>query len=147
MVIGQNDYSHSFAKALEDGGLSLFVHHLTGIGVFPRMELLFGSIGRSQRGQPVSEVFRQVPCHFVDGSSRPLSYFNQLREDGAYAQTIPAGETLASQAVKRSFGPLGWPRISFFRHLLQKLLRWRLRLEIPEVIVLATDVVVLDKAR
>lgn len=126
------------------GGLSLFVRYLTGIGIFPHLERLFGSIRRNKKGQSVSEIFKQVLCFFVDGSSRHLSHFDRLREDDGYARTIESGETLSSHAVKRFFGSFWWPRIYLFRRLLQKLFLWRLHLEKPEAIVLGIDVVVLD---
>ena len=126
------------------GGLSLFVRYLTGIGIFPHLERLFGSMRKSCKGQPVGEIFKQILCFFVDGTSRHLSYFDQLGEDMGYAQTIEAHQMISSHAVKRFFGAFWWPRIYLFRRLLQKLFLWRLHLEKPQVIVLGIDVVVFD---
>jgi hypothetical protein len=126
------------------GGLSLFVRYLTGIGIFPHLERLFGSMRRNKKGRPVSEIFKQLLCFFMDGSSRHLSHFDRLREDDGYVRTIESEETLSSHAVKRFFGSFWWPRIYLFRRLLQKLFLWRLHLEKPQAIVLGIDVVVLD---
>jgi hypothetical protein len=128
------------------GGLSLFVRYLTGIALFPHLERLFGSLRKSSKGQSISEIFKQIFCFFVDGTSRHLVYFDQLSEDIGYAQTIetPTDAMLSSHAVKRFFGSFWWPRIYLFRRLLQKLFIWRLKLEKPEAVVLGIDVMVMD---
>ena len=128
------------------GGLSLFVRYLTGIALFPHLERLFGTLRKSSKGQPISEIFKQIFCFFVDGTSRHLVYFDQLSEDTGYAQTIetPTDAMLSSHAVKRFFGSFWWPRIYLFRRLLQKLFIWRLKLEKPEAVVLGIDVMVMD---
>ena len=41
------------------GGLSLFVRYLRGIGLYPQLEIFFGSIRRSSQGATsISEVFK-----------------------------------------------------------------------------------------
>jgi hypothetical protein len=128
------------------GGLSLFVRYLRGIGLYPQLETFFGSLRRSGKGQAISEVFKQLFCFLVDGTSRHLVYFDALREDEGYArgiETEPRG-MLSSHAVKRFFRGFWWPRIYLFRHLLQRLFLWRLRRERPEVIVLGLDTMVMD---
>ena len=128
------------------GGLSLFVRYLTGIALFAHLDRLFGSLRKSSKGQSISEIFKQIFCFFVDGTSRHLVYFDQLSEDTGYAQTIetPTDAMLSSHAVKRFFGSFWWPRIYLFRRLLQKLFIWRLKLEKPEAVVLGIDVMVMD---
>ena len=48
------------------GGLSLFVRYLRNIAIYPVLERLFGSMRKSAKGQPVSEVFKQVFCFFLN---------------------------------------------------------------------------------
>ena len=113
------------------GGLSLFVRYLRGIGLYPQLETFFGSLRRSGKGPAISEVFKQLFCFFLDGTSRHLVYFDALKEDEGYARAIetePRG-MLSSHAVKRFFRGLWWPRIYLFRHLLQRLFLWRLGIE------------------
>jgi hypothetical protein len=128
------------------GGLSLFVRYLRGIGLYPQLETFFGSLRRSGKGPAIGEVFQQLFCFFLDGTSRHLVYFDALKEDTGYARTLetePHG-MLSSHAVKRFFRGFWWPRIYLFRHLLQRLFLWRLRQEKPQVVILGLDTMVMD---
>lgn len=128
------------------GGLSLFVRYLRNVEIFPQLETFFGSLRRSRKGQPISDIFKQLFCFFIDGTSRHLTYFDALAQDTGYAaatETDPTG-MLSSHAVKRFFRSFWWPRIYLLRHLLQRLFLWRLRLEAPRVVVLGVDTMVMD---
>ena len=128
------------------GGLSLFVRYLRHIGIFPQIETFFGSMRKSRKGQPIGEVFKQVFCFFIDGTSRHMVYFDSLAADPGYAaatETEPQA-MLSSHAAKRFFRSFWWPRIYLFRHLLQRLFVWRLRLQGPQVVVLGLDTMVMD---
>ena len=59
------------------GGLSLFVRYLDRIGVMSPMHRLFGGIRKSRKGTCVEEIFKQVLCNFVDGTSRHLVHFDR----------------------------------------------------------------------
>lgn len=50
-------------------GLSLFVRYLRGIEIFPQLETFFGSIRCSRKGQQISEIFKQLFCFFLEGTS------------------------------------------------------------------------------
>jgi hypothetical protein len=105
------------------GGLSLFVRYLRNIAIFPVLERLFGSLRKSSKGQPVSEVFKQIFCFLLDGTSRHLVHFDALKTDAGYAaatETAPE-QMLSSHAVKRFFGGFSWFRIWLFRSLLKQL--------------------------
>lgn len=128
------------------GGLNLFVRYIRNIGLGHRLEVLFGSMKKSTKGQPVVEIFKQLLCNFVDGTSRHLVHFDELREDAGYAGTIESrGEgLLSSHAVKRFFAAFSWYRIWLFRHLLQELFIWRLQLTKPAMVELFLDTMVMD---
>jgi hypothetical protein len=128
------------------GGLTLFVRYLKGIQIGAVLERLFGSIRRNRKGQPVSEIFKQLFCFLVDGTSPHLVYFDQLREDVGYAAAIENNieGMLSSHSIKCFSGSFSWPRIYLFRRLLQKLFLWRLNLVKSEVVVLGIDVMVMD---
>lgn len=133
------------------GGLTVFVRYLRNIALYPVLERLFGSIRKNAKGQPVSEIFKQVLCFLVDGTSRHLVYFDALKQDEGYAaaiETAPA-QMLSSHAVKRFFSAFSWYRIWLFRILLKQLFRWRLKIQQPEVVVLGLDTMVManDEAR
>jgi hypothetical protein len=130
------------------GGLSLFVRYLRGVALYPHLERLFGAIRKTAKGQPVCEVFKQIFCFFLDGTSRHLVAFDRVKEDEGYAGAIESkpGAMLSSHAVKRFFKAFWWPRIYLFRHLLQRLFLWRLQIVEPVVVVLGLDTMVLDNS-
>lgn len=128
------------------GGLSLFVRYLRNIGLVPRLERLFGSMKKSGKGQPVAEIFKQLFCNFMDGTSRHLVHFDRVKKDAGYAGMIESKREalLSSHAVKRFYKAFSWYRIWLFRHLLQELFVWRLRLTRPGIIELFLDTMVMD---
>ena len=128
------------------GGLSIFVRYIRNIGLSGRVETLFGSIRKSRKGGPVIEIFKQLLCNFVDGTSRHLSHFDVLCEDGGYAGTIESrrDDLLSSSAVKRFYAAFSWHRVWLFRHLLQELFLWRLRQTKPDKVELFLDTMVMD---
>ena len=128
------------------GGLNLFVRYLRNIEIFAQLEIFFGSIRRNRKGQPIGEIFKQLFCFFMDGTSRHLCHFDSLAKDAGYAavtETEPDG-MLSSHGVKRFFRSFWWPRIYLFRHLLQRLFLWRLGLQAPDVVVVGIDTMVMD---
>lgn len=128
-------------------GLSLFARYAHETGVLARLEQGFSGVRGSRKGQPVGEIFKQVLCFLLDGSSRHLRYFDTLQQDAGYAATIEsqAHSLLSSHGVKRFFTKLGGHGYHFgFRTLLQDLWLWRLRLEQPRVVVLGLDSMVMN---
>jgi hypothetical protein len=94
----------------------------------------------------VSVLFHQIFCFLVDGTSRHLVYFDQLKADEGYARGIETdpGAMASSHAIKRFFGAFGWGRIWTFRRVLRRLWLWRLGLEQPRVVILGIDTMVMD---
>ncbi len=127
-------------------GLSLFVRYLRNIILFPYLEELFCKIRKSRKGQEISEVFKQLICFFMDGTSRHLVYFDTLKEDEGYAMSIETASEnmLSSHSVKRFFGAIWLPWSFLFRKVLQKLFLWRLHIVKPMIIVLGLDTMVMD---
>src|SRR5471030_1315265 len=73
-------------------GLSLFARYLSECGVLVQLEQRFGRLRGSRKGQPVWEIFKQVLCFLLDGSSRHLRSFDDLQKDKGYAATIESQE-------------------------------------------------------
>jgi hypothetical protein len=128
------------------GGLSLFVRYLQNIQLYPHLERLFGAIRKSNKGQSLVEIFKQLFCFFLDGTSRHLVYFDTLKEDAGYAAAIETDREamLSSHSIKRFFKAFSWFRIWLFRRLLQQLFLWRLKLTQPKLIELGIDTMVMD---
>lgn len=127
-------------------GLSLFVAYLHQIELFGWLDRWFGTIRKSRKGLDITELFKQMLCFMLDGSSRHLTYFDQLRHDEGYAGSIEsAPEHMASShQMKRFFKSFSWARCFLFRRLLQRLFIWRLQVTRPEIIELGIDTMVLD---
>lgn len=122
-------------------GLSLFVRYLRNIVIFPFLEDLFSNIRKSSKGQEISEIFKQLFCFFIDGTSRHLTYFDTLKADEGYAKSIETDplNMLSSHAIKRFFRLILLPWSFSFRKVLQELFLWRLRIVKPTVIMLGMD--------
>jgi hypothetical protein len=128
------------------GGLSLFVRYLRNIGLLAHLESEFGGLRKSRKGQTVAEIFKQLFCFFLDGTSRHLIHFDALKRDGGYAAGIETEpeQMLSSHAVKRFFKAIYWPTMQVFRAVLLQLFLWRLQLVKPTLIMLGLDTMVMD---
>ena len=130
------------------GGLALFSRYLTSIKINSHLDRLFGSMRRSGKGLAVTALFKQLFCFLLDGTSRHLVYFDELKRDTGYAgaiETKPAAMA-SSHQVKRFFARFSWQRIWLFRRLLQQLFLWRLLEEQPEVVILGVDTMVMNNS-
>jgi len=130
-------------------GLSLFVRYLRGIDLATHLERMFGSMRRSRKGLPVSSIFKQLLCFFIDGTSCHLTYFDKLKKDEGYTAAIETWpeQMASSHTIKRFFAGFSPYRIWSFRRLLQQLFLWRLRVEEPEVILLGIDAMLMDNGK
>ena len=92
------------------GGLSLLVRYLRNMCIAPRLESFFGSMRKNRKGQPITEIIKQLFCNFVDGTSRHLTHFDILKEDAGYAGTIESSQEnllssqLSNDSLKHSHG-------------------------------------------
>lgn len=127
-------------------GLALFSRYLRGIGLLGELARVFASIRRSGKGQGVGELFHQILCFFMDGTSRHLVHFDRLQQDAGYAGAIETAEQAmaSSHMVKRFFYAFRGPQVWLFRRVLQQLFLWRLKLKRPAAVVLGMDAMVLD---
>jgi hypothetical protein len=128
------------------GGLAFFVRYLKNIGIFALLAGHFGNLRKSRKGLPSEDLFKQIFCRFADGTSRHLSWFDELAKDAGYAGTIeqPPDKMASSHAVKRFLGLFGVCKAWLFRKVLHKLFIWRLRMKNPSVIFLDIDTMVMD---
>jgi hypothetical protein len=127
-------------------GLSFFLRYLDNIGLNSLISKFFGSLRKSRKGGKIGFIFKQVMSFFVDGSSRHLTYFDQLKADDGYAASLESttDRLCSSHSIKRFFKSFSFLRNRLFRKLYHKLFLWRLRIEKPDVLVLDIDTVVLD---
>ena len=127
-------------------GLAFFVAYLHTIQIFPLLDKMFGSIRKSKKGVEITELFKQMFCFLMDGTSRHLVYFDHLKKDSGFAGSIETDqdEMASSHMIKRFFKGFSFVRIYIFRRLLQDLFIWRLRITQPSVVELGIDTMVMD---
>jgi len=128
-------------------GLALFARYVSSIiGLFPLLDRYFGGIRKSRKGLPVPELFKQLLCFFMDGTSFHLTRFDELAQDPGYAASIetPTSQMASSHQVKRFFGAFSFVRYFLFRPILDWFFIWRLKMARPKVIVLNLDTMVMD---
>ncbi len=128
------------------GGLLLFVRYLSRVNIYPLLLSCFGTIRKNKKGLPTWNMFKQIFCWFYDGTSRHLTYFDQLKGDAGYASILEnsAEEMASSHQIKRFFQFFSWLCGGVFRKILKGMFIWRLKIEIPEVIRLTIDTMVMD---
>ena len=97
------------------GGLSLFARYLDAIGIMSIIMRLFGSIRKNRKGNGIEEIFKQLLCNFIDGTSRHLVQFDRIKEDAGYAGVIEStpAALISSYAVKRFFTAILKNRVFF----------------------------------
>ena len=140
-------------------GLTLFSRYLRNLGLFSRLERLFGSLRKSEKGLPIPVLFHQLFCFFLDGTNFSLVRFDDLTESEGYAGAIeidpghldglvrwplPIRSSGFPDGSRDIFYGFSLGRIWLFRRLIQQLFLWRLRIRDPEVVVLGMDSMVLD---
>jgi len=127
-------------------GLLLFARYIDKIGLARFTDRWFADIRKNNKGASASECLRQILLFFIDGTSRHLTRFDDLKQDQGYAATIERrpGDLISSHAVKRFIGNFSFGKIWLLRKLLQEIFIWRLCLEKPGIIILDLDVMILD---
>jgi hypothetical protein len=128
------------------GGMSLLVKYLQAIAIVPLLLEKFGGLKKSRKGVTLKNLFFQGLCFFLEGTSRHLTHFDQLREDAGYAAVleVPEDQMASSHAMKRFFGMFGVFAAEAFRWVLKQLFVWRLQLNQPRVVQLTLDTMVMD---
>ena len=128
------------------GGLAFFVKYLEAIGIVGFLLHKFAGIKKSLQGVSVRNLFLQVLYFFFDGTSRHLSYFDELQPEEGYQAVVemPAKQMASSHAMKRFFRAFAIFHAGAFRWVLQELFLWRLRREKMRVVMLTLDTMVMD---
>lgn len=128
------------------GGLAVFVRFLEASGLLDRLASDLSALRQTQKGLSVRSFLKQVLCFFMDGTSRHLTHFDRLAEDGGYAGATqtPREEMASSHQIKRLFRRFSGEQLAALRALLLELFLRRLEREEPEVIVLGLDSMIMD---
>ena len=127
-------------------GMALFSRYLAATGLPAYLATLFASLRKSGKGIALADLFKQLLCFFFDGTSRHLTFFDELKQKAGYAAAIETRleEMASSHQVKRLLAKFTIGHRNVFRCVLRELFRWRLRQQQPEVVVLGLDTTVLE---
>lgn len=141
-----NDVEPTDEKLTGRAGLAFFVAYLHSIQIFSLLDRFFGPLRKSKKGSDIIELFKQMFCFMMDGTSRHLVHFDHLKNDAGYAGTIETTmeEMASSHTIKRFFKGFSYLRVYLFRRLLHNLFIWRLKIVKPTAIELGIDTMVLD---
>ena len=128
------------------GGLAFFVKYVEAVGVMRLLVAKFEGVRKNAKGVTVANLFLQVLYFFFDGTSRHVSYFDELKKDSGYTAVVemPDKQVASSHAVKRFFGGFSIFRAAAFRWVLKELFVWRLKLNQPVLVTLTLDTMVMD---
>ena len=127
-------------------GLAFFVKYLEAIGIVELLLHKFAGIKKSVKGVPVRHLFLQLLYFFFDGTSRHLTYFDELQREEGYRAVVgmPEKQMASSHAVKRFFRAFNIFHAGAFRWVLRELFVWRLQLRKPTQVVMTLDTMVMD---
>jgi len=128
------------------GGLAFFVKYVESIGIMGLLLGKFAGIRKNAKGITVKNMLLQVMYFFIDGTSRHLNYFDELKNDSSYAALIemPDKQVASSHAVKRFCSAFGIFQSWAFRWVLKEMFVWRLKQAADRVVQMTLDTMVMD---
>jgi hypothetical protein len=128
------------------GGLSFFVKYVQKIGIVPLLLSKFAGLKKTVKGVSVENLLYQVLYFFLDGTSRHVSYFDELQKEEGYRPVVEMAEAqmASSHTIKRFFRAFHIFHALAFRWVLKELFIWRLQLSKPEVVMLTLDTMVMS---
>ena len=74
------------------GGLAFFVKYVEAIGIVGLLLSKFTGIKKSIKGVSVQNLFLQLLYFFLDGTSRHMSYFDELQREEGYRAVVEMPE-------------------------------------------------------
>ncbi|MBI9102519.1 MAG: IS1380 family transposase [Spirochaetales bacterium] len=127
-------------------GLCFLSRYIRDTEIVKILEQRFTNLRKSSKGNPLSSVFHQVLCFFINGDNFHLTHFDHLKNDPGYAGVIevPERRMLSSHSVKIFFGAFRLSQALQLRKILHMLFIWQLKKEKPEKIILGLDTMVMN---
>ena len=128
------------------GGLTFFVKYVQKIGVVGLLLSKLAHLKKTVKGVSVENLFLQILYFFLDGTSRHVSYFDELQKEEGYRAVVEMAEKqmASSHTIKRFFRAFTIFHAAAFRWVLKELFVWRLRLTDPGVVMLTLDTMVMN---
>jgi hypothetical protein len=87
------------------GGLPLIMRYLACSGLIARLAGVFKRFRFNQKGISVENILYQMIAFLLDGTSRHLTRFDELKRDPGYAATLETSpeQMASSHVIKRFF--------------------------------------------
>lgn len=128
------------------GGLAFFVKYVESIGMMGLLLEKFSGIRKNAKGVGVKNMLLQMMYFFIDGTSRHLNYFDELKKDSSYAALIemPEKQVASSHGVKRFCSAFGIFQSWAFRWVLKEMFVWRLKRAAVRMVAMTLDTMVMD---
>jgi len=128
------------------GGLFFFLRYVENIRFYSFFENHFHFLKGSRKGLSCVQFIKQILAFFIDGSDCSMTSFDRRKTDEAYAAMLEntPDQMASSHQMKRFFRKLNLVPNWLYRKILLFLFIWRLHVELPEIIILFADSMVLD---
>ena len=127
-------------------GLAFINRYIQNTGILEILVTKFRFLRKSSKGLGLVTLFKQIILFFFDGTSRHLSYFDNLKNDKGYAAAIEelSKNMASSHTVKRFVQSFPLSSKSAFRKILKKIFIERLRNQQPQIVILTLDTMVMN---
>lgn len=127
-------------------GLCFISRYIRDTKIVKILERRFIHLRRSSKRAPLSSVFHQILCFFMNGENFHLTHFDHLKNDPGYAGVIEESgkRMMSSHSIKRFFGSFRISQGLQLRKILHMLFIWQLKKEKPEKVILGLDTMVMN---
>jgi hypothetical protein len=126
------------------GGIANFAQFISAMMLPSIMGSMFSGLKGNSKGVSVQDFFGSVLNWLIQGDSRHISSFEDLKGDSCMAALFKVKEIPGQDAVKRMFKKFRNPHEFKFRDILASLFLRRLRSVAPKLVILGVDSMVLD---
>lgn len=128
------------------GGMLPLLRYVDGTGIVEALASPLARYRRSGKGIAVPCLLRQILAFLMDGTSRRIKRFDELKQDLGYSALLEleANDMASSDQVERFLGKIPPSNWSVHRAILRKMFATRLKAERPTTVELFLDTMVLD---
>lgn len=142
-----NKISVSDEKITSRGGLSLILRYVENIKLYELISsVVLLKVVFFGKGLKLQQFIKQMIAFFIDGTDMSISSFDRKKTDKGYTAILENKESdmASSHQIKRMFRKLSIIPNKLYNIILNELFIWRLKLEMPKIIILGGDTMVLD---
>lgn len=142
-----NKISVSDEKLSSRGGLSLILRYVENIKLYELISsVILLKVVFFGKGLKLQQFIKQMIAFFIDGTDMSISSFDRKKTDKGYTAILEnrEDEMASSHQIKRMFIKLSIIPNRLYNIVLHHLFIWRLKIEMPKIIMLGIDTMVLD---